>query len=387
MSTITVSRPASRARCEAAARRLDRVLRVGAEDGDLDLPAELLELVDRGGALQVGGDRAPACGPACAGASASFAAVVVLPEPCRPASRMTVNFPNASPDSPSPISSVSSSWTTFTTCWPGVRLFRTSSPSAFSRTRATKSRTTVKLTSASSSARRISRIAREIDSSSRLPFLRRSPRALCSLSDRLSNTTAHRSRGRSTSLRSAHALLSRRQPLRRECSTAAAAEAGSSCPRSRSGSGTTSAATAPSRRAARILRRAFDLGVTHFDLANNYGPPYGSAEETFGRVLRDDLRPYRDELVISTKAGYDMWPGPYGEWGSRKYLLASLDQSLRADGPRLRRHLLLAPLRPGHAARGDDGRARHGGAPGQGALRRHLVVLAREDARGGRDPR
>jgi L-glyceraldehyde 3-phosphate reductase len=77
------------------------------------------------------------------------------------------------------------------------------------------------------------------------------------------------------------------------------------------------------------LRRAFDLGVTHIDLANNYGPPYGSAEETFGRIMRDDLRPYRDELVISTKAGYDMWPGPYGEWGSRKYLLASLDQSLR----------------------------------------------------------
>jgi L-glyceraldehyde 3-phosphate reductase len=81
-----------------------------------------------------------------------------------------------------------------------------------------------------------------------------------------------------------------------------------------------------------ILRRAFDLGVTHIDLANNYGPPYGSAEETFGRVLRDDLRPYRDELVISTKAGYDMWPGPYGEWGSRKYLLASLDQSLKRMG-------------------------------------------------------
>jgi L-glyceraldehyde 3-phosphate reductase len=77
-----------------------------------------------------------------------------------------------------------------------------------------------------------------------------------------------------------------------------------------------------------ILRHAFDAGITHFDLANNYGPPYGSAEATFGRVLRDDLRPYRDELVISTKAGYDMWPGPYGEWGSRKYLLASLDQSL-----------------------------------------------------------
>jgi L-glyceraldehyde 3-phosphate reductase len=81
-----------------------------------------------------------------------------------------------------------------------------------------------------------------------------------------------------------------------------------------------------------ILRRAFDLGITHIDLANNYGPPYGSAEETFGRIMRDDLRPYRDELVVSTKAGYDMWPGPYGEWGSRKYLLASLDQSLRRMG-------------------------------------------------------
>jgi L-glyceraldehyde 3-phosphate reductase len=81
-----------------------------------------------------------------------------------------------------------------------------------------------------------------------------------------------------------------------------------------------------------IARRAFDLGITHFDLANNYGPPFGSAEENFGRILRDDLRPYRDELVISTKAGYDMWPGPYGEWGSRKYLLASLDQSLARMG-------------------------------------------------------
>jgi L-glyceraldehyde 3-phosphate reductase len=81
-----------------------------------------------------------------------------------------------------------------------------------------------------------------------------------------------------------------------------------------------------------IIRRAFDLGITHFDLANNYGPPYGSAEINFGRVMREDLRPYRDELIISTKAGYDMWPGPYGEWGSRKYLLASLDQSLQRMG-------------------------------------------------------
>jgi L-glyceraldehyde 3-phosphate reductase len=81
-----------------------------------------------------------------------------------------------------------------------------------------------------------------------------------------------------------------------------------------------------------IVRRAFDLGVTHFDLANNYGPPYGSAERVFGQIMARDLRPFRDELLISTKAGYDMWPGPYGEWGSRKYLLASLDQSLQRMG-------------------------------------------------------
>src|SRR6202522_3039299 len=81
-----------------------------------------------------------------------------------------------------------------------------------------------------------------------------------------------------------------------------------------------------------ILRRAFDLGVTHFDLANNYGPPFGSAEINFGRLFREDFLPYRDELIISTKAGYDMWPGPYGQWGSRKYLLASLDQSLARMG-------------------------------------------------------
>ncbi len=81
-----------------------------------------------------------------------------------------------------------------------------------------------------------------------------------------------------------------------------------------------------------MIHRAFDLGITHFDLANNYGPPPGSAEETFGRILRDDLGAYRDELIISTKAGWDMWPGPYGNFGSRKYLLASLDQSLRRMG-------------------------------------------------------
>lgn len=81
-----------------------------------------------------------------------------------------------------------------------------------------------------------------------------------------------------------------------------------------------------------MVRRAFSLGITHFDLANNYGPPYGSAEETFGLILKKDLKPYRDELIISSKAGWDMWPGPYGNWGSRKYLIASLDQSLKRMG-------------------------------------------------------
>ena len=85
----------------------------------------------------------------------------------------------------------------------------------------------------------------------------------------------------------------------------------------------------PFQRSREITRCAFDHGVTHFDLANNYGPPYGSAEETFGRLMKNDFKPYRDELFISTKAGYDMWPGPYGNWGSRKYLMASLDQSLK----------------------------------------------------------
>ena len=85
----------------------------------------------------------------------------------------------------------------------------------------------------------------------------------------------------------------------------------------------------PFQRSREITRCAFDHGVTHFDLANNYGPPYGSAEETFGRLMKNDFKPYRDELFISTKAGYDMWPGPYGNWGSRKYLMASVHQSLR----------------------------------------------------------
>ena len=88
----------------------------------------------------------------------------------------------------------------------------------------------------------------------------------------------------------------------------------------------------PLETARSMLHKAFDLGITHFDLANNYGPPYGSAETNFGRILKDDLAVYRDELIISTKAGFDMWPGPYGDWGSRKYLVASLDQSLQRMG-------------------------------------------------------
>jgi len=91
-------------------------------------------------------------------------------------------------------------------------------------------------------------------------------------------------------------------------------------------------ATAPFESAREMILKSFDAGITHFDLANNYGPPYGSAEENFGRILAKDLAGYRDQLIVSTKAGYDMWPGPYGEWGSRKYLLASLDQSLKRLG-------------------------------------------------------
>ena len=91
-------------------------------------------------------------------------------------------------------------------------------------------------------------------------------------------------------------------------------------------------ATSPIYNSRAIMRTAFDNGVTSFDLANNYGPPYGSAEETFGRIFKSDFKPYRDEMFISTKAGYDMWPGPYGNWGSRKYLMASLDQSLQRMG-------------------------------------------------------
>ncbi len=125
-----------------------------------------------------------------------------------------------------------------------------------------------------------------------------------------------------------------------------------------------------------ILRRAFDLGITHFDLANNYGPPYGSAERTSAGSCATDLRPYRDELVISTKAGYDMWPGPYGEWGSRKYLLASLDQSLRRMGLDYVDIFYSHRFDPDTPLEETMGALARGRASGQGAVRRHLVVLA-----------
>ncbi len=135
-----------------------------------------------------------------------------------------------------------------------------------------------------------------------------------------------------------------------------------------------------------IARRAFDLGVTHFDLANNYGPPPGSAEDTFGQLYKQDFHPYRDELIISTKAGYDMWPGPYGEWGSRKYMLASLDAVPQAHGARLRGHFLQSSSRPRHAARRDDGRPRLGCTSGQGAICRHLFLQSGSDTARSRNP-
>ena len=116
-----------------------------------------------------------------------------------------------------------------------------------------------------------------------------------------------------------------------------------------------------------LLRHAFDLGITHFDLANNYGPPPGSAESNFGRILREDLLAYRDELIISTTAGYTMWDGPYGDWGSRKYLIASLDQSLRRMGLE---YVVSPSPGPGNAAEGNDARTGSDCVPGQSAVRR-----------------
>ena len=135
-----------------------------------------------------------------------------------------------------------------------------------------------------------------------------------------------------------------------------------------------------------IARSAFDHGITHFDLANNYGPPPGSAEETFGRLLREDFAPYRDELIISTKAGYDMWPGPYGEWGSRKYLLASLDQSLKRMGLEYVDIFYSHRPDPETPAGRDHGRACQRRAPGQGALCGHFELFTGTDPPGCQDP-
>ena len=135
-----------------------------------------------------------------------------------------------------------------------------------------------------------------------------------------------------------------------------------------------------------IVRRAFDLGITHFDLANNYGPPYGSAETNFGRILREDFRDYRDELVISTKAGWDMWPGPYGDLGSRKYLLASLDQSLRrlgVDYVDIFYHHHFDPQTPSRGVPRCPPLGRH---LREGALRRYLLLLGQAHRRGSRHP-
>jgi L-glyceraldehyde 3-phosphate reductase len=130
-----------------------------------------------------------------------------------------------------------------------------------------------------------------------------------------------------------------------------------------------------------ICRRAFDLGITHFDLANNYGPPPGSAETAFGEILRTDFAGYRDELIISTKAGYGMWPGPYGEWGSRKYLLASLDQSLKRMGSTMSTSSIRTASTPTRRSRKRWARSTMR-ALGQGALCRHLLLQFAAHARG-----
>ena len=134
-----------------------------------------------------------------------------------------------------------------------------------------------------------------------------------------------------------------------------------------------------------VVRRAFDRGVTHFDLANNYGPPYGSAEENFGQILRKDFREHRNELLISTKAGWDMWPGPYGLGGSRKYLLASLDESLQPHGSRLCRHFLFPPPDHGRAAGRNHGRAGPGRSSRQGLVCGHLLLQSGAHPRSGQD--
>ena len=134
-----------------------------------------------------------------------------------------------------------------------------------------------------------------------------------------------------------------------------------------------------------VIRRAFDRGVTHFDLANNYGPPYGSAEENFGEILRKDFRGLRNELLISTKAGWDMWPGPYGVGGSRKYLACVPGRKPGAYGTRVCRHLLFPPAHHGCSAGRNHGCAGAGSPARQGFVCRHFVVWSRTNARSGAD--
>ena len=122
-----------------------------------------------------------------------------------------------------------------------------------------------------------------------------------------------------------------------------------------------------------LIFTAFDNGITHFDLANNYGPAYGSAEKNFGKILKEELGSYRDELLISTKAGYDMWEGPYGNWGSRKYLIASLDQSLKRMGL-VRGYFLSSQNGSGNSPGGNHGCAGSGGKERKGALRRSFQL-------------
>ena len=181
-------------------------------------------------------------------------------------------------------------------------------------------------------------------------------------------------------LNGGHDLRPGRRPLRADALPPLWPQRPQAARRCRSGSGRTSARSARSSTRARSCAARSTSASRTSTWRTTTGRRTGPPSANFGEIMARDLRPYRDELVISTKAGYDMWPGPYGDWGSRKYLLASLDQSLGAHGPRLRRHLLLAPRRPGHAARGDDGRARHGGAAGQGAVRGDLVLLGPADA-------
>jgi L-glyceraldehyde 3-phosphate reductase len=123
-----------------------------------------------------------------------------------------------------------------------------------------------------------------------------------------------------------------------------------------------------------LLQRAFDLGITHFDLANNYGPPPGSAECNFGRIFQEDFQPWRDELIISTKAGYTMWDGPYGDWGSRKYLISSLDQSLKRLGLSMSISSIIIALIRKRRCR-DNESARPCGTPGKRSMSDSLITL------------